>query len=330
MLHEVVGNLYPRERRLIGLHQITSVMRIELLNEGKTGMSTRWNGIIAGLILVLVVFATATGIFYRTKEPQIEHVTVRGDRATFQGSGLYRYDPDFLAREAIIWDVINLLIAVPLFAVGIFLSGRNSLRGRLLLAGLLMYLFYVYLMYATMMAFNPLFLVYVAIFSLSIVALAINLSKIDIGGLPQKFSERFPVRIFTGYMVLLAVMMIGLWVGRIIPMTLSNSLPPELTGLSTLESQALDLGLIAPIALSAAVLLWRNSPWGYLLTGIGITHGFMMFISIPAWIVVPLIMDGSVDAIEAIPFLILSFVGILLAVWFFRGIQLDPEASVAK
>ncbi len=288
------------------------------------------NKSIVVLILILVLTATTTGFFYRTQESKIEHVTVRGDLAVFQGSGLYRYDPFSLAREAVIWDVINLLVAVPLFVAGAYLTNRNSLRGRLLLSGMFSYFFYVYLMYATMMAFNPLFLVYVAIFALSIFGLAINLSSIEIARLPQRFTERFPVRIFIGYMVLLAVMLIGLWMGRIIPMAMSNSLSDELAGISTLESQALDLGLIVPLALSAAFLLWRRSPWGYLLTGIGITHGFMMFIAIPAWIVVPLLQDGSLNAVEAIPFMILCFVGILLAVWFYKNIQPDSEPSAAK
>ncbi|MEJ2607540.1 MAG: hypothetical protein P8Z41_12800, partial [Anaerolineales bacterium] len=38
-----------------------------------------------------------------------------------------------------------------------------------------------------MMVFNPLFLVYVAIFALSIVGLMVNLSRIDVAGLPQRF-----------------------------------------------------------------------------------------------------------------------------------------------
>jgi hypothetical protein len=184
-------------------------------------------------------------------------------------------------------------------------------------------------MYATMMVFNPLFLVYVAIFALSIVGLMVNLSRIDVAGLPQRFGAHFPIRIFTGYMVLMAPMLIVLWVGRIIPMSVNNNFPPELAGVSTLESQALDLGLIVPLALSAAVLLWRRSPWGYLLAGIGVMHGFMMFISIPAWIVVPLIQDGSVNAVEAIPFMTLCFVGLLLAAWVYKKVLPDPVTSAA-
>ena len=91
------------------------------------------------LILVLVLIAAVTGLYYRTQESAIEYVTIRGDSAVFQGSGLYRDDQASLAREAMIWDAINLLVAVPLLVTGIFLSSRKSLRRRLLLAGMLSY-----------------------------------------------------------------------------------------------------------------------------------------------------------------------------------------------
>jgi len=80
-------------------------------------------------------------------------VTVRGEHATYQGSGLYRYDPASVAREGVVWDVIDLCLALPLFAAAIVLSQHNALRGRLLLGGMLFYFVYKYLMYAVMVAF---------------------------------------------------------------------------------------------------------------------------------------------------------------------------------
>jgi len=46
------------------------------------------NTLLPGLILLLVVVATGVGIFYQTQGVRIEYVTVRGERAIFQGSGL--------------------------------------------------------------------------------------------------------------------------------------------------------------------------------------------------------------------------------------------------
>jgi len=273
------------------------------------------------IILSLVLVATTTGVFYRTHGANIEFVTVRGEVATFQGNGLYQYNPSSVAREGVIWDAINLFVGLPLFTIAIYLTGRHSLRGRLLLGGLLCYFFYVYLMYATMMAFNRLFLVYVAIFSLSLIAFIMNLQDIDISRLPAQISVRFPRRLFIGYTIALSMALIVLWSKLIVSIMIPNQFPAELAGMNTLETQALDLGLIVPLALATGILLWRYSAWGYFLTGISVTHGGMMFITIPTWIAVPLIQGGKINLIEAIPFLFLCLVGFVLAVMFYLSVQ---------
>lgn len=277
--------------------------------------------VLAGLIFVLILIAAATGIFYRTPGSPIEYVTVRGERAIFQGSGLYRYDPAWFAREGVIWDVINLFIGLPLLAVAIVLSCRNSLRGRLFLGGMLFYFFYVYLMAMSGYAFNRLFLVYVAIFALSGVAFFLNLHTIDVDLLPAQVSARFPRRLFIGFTFFVSVVLIILWSGRIIPIMINDRFPPDVAGLTTLISQGIDLGMVVPLMLSTGILLWRRSPWGFLLAGIGITHGLMMSISLPSFIFVPWIQDGKTNLIEAAPFLVMSLAGVYFAGIYFRNIQ---------
>lgn len=234
---------------------------------------------------------------------------------------MYRYDPAWFALEGIIWDVINLCIGLPLFAVAIYLSRHNSLRGKLLLSGLLFYFVYAYLMYTTGVAFNRLFVVYVAIFALGAVAFFLTLSDIDVAYLPTQVSTRFPRRLFIGFTFAMSAILVFLWLGRILPIMLTDQFPPDLAGVSTLESQGLDLGMVVPLAFSAGVLLMRRSPWGYFLAGITMTHGFMMFISIPAWIVVPLVQSGKINLLEAAPFLVASFLGLILAVMFYANVQ---------
>jgi hypothetical protein len=276
---------------------------------------------LSGIIFILVLVATATGIFYQTPGSRIEYTTVRGEQAIFQGTGLYRYDPAWFALEGIVWDVINLFIGLPLFAIAIYLSQRGSLRGRLLLDGLLFYFVYVYLMYTTGVAFNQLFLVYVAIFALSAVAFFLNLSTIDVSQLPAQISKRFPRTVFIGFTFLMSAVLIFLWLGRILPIMRTDQFPPDLAGVSTLESQGLDLGMVVPLALCTGILLQRRSPWGYLLAAITMTHGLMMFISIPAWIIVPLMQQGKIKLVEASPFLVVSLIGLVLAGMFYANVQ---------
>jgi hypothetical protein len=276
---------------------------------------------LSGLIFLLVLAATVTGIFYRTPGSPIEYTTIRGEQVTYQGSGLYRYDPVTFAREGVIWDVVNLCMGLPLFALAIYLNGRDSLRGRLFLGGMLFYFSYVYLLAMTGYSFNPLFLVYVAIFALSAITFFLNLHGIDVDRLPSKFSPRFPHGLFIGFMFVMSAVLVFLWLGRILPIMVSGRFPADSAGMTTLVTQGFDLGMVVPLLLSAGVLLWRRTAWGYLLTSISVSYGLLMCISLPAWIVVPLIQDGKINSVEAVPFLLLSIFGLYLVGAFFRNVQ---------
>jgi hypothetical protein len=290
-------------------------------------MNKRTLTLLTGAILLLVLVAAATGVFSQTSGAHINFITVRGEHATYQGSGLYYYDPASVASEGIVWDVIDLCLALPLFLVAIVLSWRGSLRGRLLLGGLLFYFFYEYMQYAVMIAFNPLFLVYVAIFALSAVAFFLNLRGIDVAHLPEHFSARFPRWLFIGFTLVMSAALTMLWVGgRIIPYMLAGRFPDDIAGETTLVTQAFDLGTLVPLLLSTAILLWQRSAWGYLLAGISMTFGFMMCITLPAWIAVPLIQSGQINLVEAAPFTLLCLVGLYVAGRFFWTVREEEQA----
>ena len=290
-------------------------------------MNHRTLTLLTGVILLLVLVATATGVFYHTAGAPIHLVTVRGEHATYQGSGLYRYDPSSLASEGVVWDVINLCLALPFFALALVLSWHGSLRGRLLLGGLLFYFVYVYLQAATGNAFNPLFLVYVAIFALSAVAFFLNLRGIDVSGLPAHLSAHFPRWLFISLTLVISLALTVLWVGgRIIPYTLAGRFPDEDAGMTTLVTQAFDLGMLVPLLLSTAILLWRRSAWGYLLTGISMTVGFLMSVTIPAFIAVPLIQAGQLTPIEVAPLGLVCLIGLYGAARFFWSVREEEHA----
>jgi hypothetical protein len=276
---------------------------------------------ISAITFVLVLAATATGIFYRTDGSPFTGVSARGQAVSYQGSGLYKLDPSYFAREGRVWDCVNLFIGLPLFAIASIFAFRGSLRGKLFSGGLLAYFFYVYLGSAMMYALNAFFFVYVAIFALCIVGFVMNVQGIALSQLPSQFGPRFPRRLFIGFAIVLASALVVLWVGRVVSVVRTGLMPVEYAGLNTLGSQALDLGLVVPLALGSAVLLWSKSPWGYLLCSAAMTFGLMMFLSILAWVVVPLIQDGKTNLLEAIPFFAFSVVGIALAAVFYLNVK---------
>lgn len=283
--------------------------------------------LLAVVIWLLIFVVTVAGIFYQTPGAPFPYTTVRGEHAVFQGSGLYQYDPAWYVQEGVIWDAINLVIGLPLLAAAMVLTQRSSLRGRLMLGGMLFYFWYVYANAMTGNSFNAMFLFYVLIFALTGAAFFVNLYGVDVNRLPDRVSGRFPRPLFIGFTFFVAAVLTLLWLGRIIFIMRANRFPDELAGVTTLISQAFDLGVVVPVMVSTGILLWRCSAWGYLLASLSLTHGLMMSITLPAFIVVPLIQDGKTTLVEAIPFSVMSLAGLILAAVFYRNIR--PENSDA-
>ncbi len=234
------------------------------------------------LIVILALIAAGLGVFWPGGGAPFDFVTVRGETVTIHGSGLYRYDSQSSAAQVIAGDVVTLSVGIPLLIVSLVLYRKGSLRGALLLAGTLGYFLYTYASIALMASFNPLFLVYVALFSLSLYAFILSLMSIRVDELPQRFSPRLPRRGIAAVLFAIAAFLLLAWMGRIMPALLTNTPPFGLEHYSTLIIQVLDLGLIAPLAVLAGVLLLKRRPFGYLLAALALTKGLTMGIAVSA------------------------------------------------
>ncbi len=127
--------------------------------------------IILPLIAVLALVAASMGLFYSAEGKPYPFTNHRGETVMINGRGLYYYDTVSSAAQQRGNDVITLFVALPMLVTSTWLSCRNSLRGRLLLTGTLGFFLYTYMSMSMLTAFNALFLVYVALFSLSMYAL---------------------------------------------------------------------------------------------------------------------------------------------------------------
>ncbi len=273
------------------------------------------------MVWCLVLVAVGNGLFDRTPgEPQ-EHVSVRGERVLLHGSGLYRLDPEVLASEGLVWDGVNLAWGLPLLAVALSAAWKGSLRGRVLLSGLFFYFFYTYLQLLTMYAFNRMFLVYVGIVALTGPAFFLTLASIELQRLPLQVGPGFPRRLFVVFAFAASVLLVLMWTARIVPVLQTGRFPPQLAGLTTLTTQGFDLGLVVPLALASGILLLRRSPWGYVLTGVLLSFALVMCVTLPAWIVFPLVKQGSLRLAEAVPFAAISLLGLALAALFFLHLK---------
>ncbi len=238
--------------------------------------------ILSVLIALLALVAAGAGVFWQTAGQPFTVQTLRGETVTIAGQGLYYYDSVAGAAQERAGDVVTLALGIPLLLVATALYARDSLRGRLLLAGTLGYFLYTYASLSFLTAYNPLFLVYVALFSLSLFAFVLSLLSIDIKALAGQFAPTLPRRGIAALLFVLAGFLTLAWLGRIIPALLANKPPVGLESYTTLVIQALDLGVIAPTAALAGVLLLRRQPWGYLLASVMLIKGLTMGTAVSA------------------------------------------------
>jgi len=128
-------------------------------------------------------------------------------------------------------------------------------------------------------AYNPFFLVYVALFSLSLFAFILCMMAFDLETLPQHFSDRLPRRGIARLLFFAAAFLAFAWLGRIIP-TITGDQIPTLENTTTMFIQVMDLGLIVPLCVLGGLLLLRRSPWGYLLASVGLIKFLTMGIAV--------------------------------------------------
>ncbi len=220
-------------------------------------------------IFILTLIATLAGLWPAEGTPY-PLTTFRGEEVTINARGLYYWDTVSSVAQMQANDLIALALGLPLLALSSWLAWRGSLRGRLLLAGTLGFILYTYSTMCFGAQYNALFLVYVALFSLSLFAFVLVMMSFDLESLPAHFSEKLPRGWIAGLLVFAAAFLSLAWLGRIAA-TFAPGAVPALENTTSMFIQAMDLGLIVPTCVLSGVLLLRRRPWGYLLASVGLT-----------------------------------------------------------
>ncbi len=288
-----------------------------------------------GLITTLVVFivllsllASVWGLLPGVGEAY-EVNTVRGATVTIAGSGLYRYDSVGSVAQAKGQDLVTLILALPLLVFSLIWAHRGSLKGRLLLAGTVGYFLYTYASYTFLAMYNPLFLVYVAIMSISFFSFISLFMSFDREQLRASFDKRFPARSIGGILIFIGAAILLMWLGRIVPALISGGEPVGIDHYTTLVIQALDLGFIVPAALLAGISLIRRKALGYLLAPVMILKAASLLAAITAMAVMTALSGLNVNYAELAVFLVFDILIIICLVQVLRNIRKTPVAGIA-
>lgn len=290
-------------------------MGIQAVRPSRVSVSARRHVALAAACATLacaVAVTAAIGVFGRGDGGSVETVSIRGERYAYVTDGIYKYNPERVVAEGVGWDLLTLCVAAPMLLVLTPWVARGSLRARMLAMGLLAYFFYQYLMYSVYWAFGPLFPVFVILYPVSFALLVWVATTVDLQGLPGLFDGRFPRK---GMIVLdasIAVMLLLMWSPRISKGLAGDLSAAGLLGTTTLAVQALDLGMIVPLAILTAVLLWRRSPAGFLFGPVLAIKGATMALAICAMLLSAWRTEGVVEVLPLAMFGLVAVVCIAL------------------
>lgn len=221
---------------------------------------------LCAVISLLASIAAIAGLFWEDGGSSFAFTTLRGDTVQIYGHGLYRYDPTLTAIGFKAGDAVTLILAVPALVFSLLRYRRGSLRGGLLLTGILAYLLYAYGSMAFGAAYNQLFLVYLALLSASLFGLIFALTSFNLQTLPKHFSPRLPHRGIGIYLIVSGSILILIWLAlSILPALLAGKAPAEVWSYTTIVTFVVDMAIIAPALIIAGLMLLQRAPIGYLL-----------------------------------------------------------------
>lgn len=165
-------------------------------------------------------------------------------------------------------DFITILLT-PAVLVSFHYHKRGSARAQLVWLGLMLYTFYNYAFYLFGAAFNWFFLIYAAIFTLSLYALLMGLRDMDDRYREAEHLKPLTRKAIITFLILIATPLILVELGQVWRFILSG-IPPKIPALI----MALDLTLVIPNTILAALLLARKRKWGIILTTMMLVKSF--------------------------------------------------------
>ena len=276
--------------------------------------------LLGGIAAVLAGIASAAGVLLRGNLETTEFTTVRGEVVEMVTDGIYRFNAEGIVAEGVGWDIVTLFVVVPATLVTLYLVRRGSARTTLVAAGLLTYLCYQSAQYAVFWALGPLYPIYVLTLALSISALGLLVYGLDLGRLRVRPGQAFPRRPVVGYSLVVVVILAGLWLPVLVG-TWGTVTVDQLEGAATLVVPAFDLGLLVPLAIFAAVAVYRSLPVGYLLGSIVLVKGASMGLAIAAMLVVEAVVTDELALPPLLVFLVMAGVGVVIGARALRSLD---------
>ncbi|MDQ3857210.1 MAG: hypothetical protein M3327_01985 [Actinomycetota bacterium] len=220
--------------------------------------------VLSWLVAALAMLACVPAFAWADDGPRTA-TSVRGEEVELRGDGLYQHDTVFIAEGSRGTDVVTLALGIPFLVVALVLYRRGGPRAELLVIGALTYFFYVYASRALGNAYNGLFPLYIALFSASLFGLVLAVTSLDRDELRGRLAVEQPRRPLAWFLLASAGITSLVWLAPLLSAGARHDAPKYLDAYTTTVTDVIDIGVLVPTLVLAAVLILRREVLGYVL-----------------------------------------------------------------
>jgi len=186
--------------------------------------------------------------------------------------------------QSIAQDLFDLFFAVPALLITAILFRKGSRIAFFILAGILAFLIYTFIIYTFGVHFNRLFILYCFTLGLSSYIFIYLLWNAGSEKIRSWFDDKHSVTGSIIYLLFFTLLFSFFWLKEIIPAIANGAIPVNLlqSGLLTNPVHVIDLSFVLPGFAITAFLLKRRHPLGFVFTPIIMTFSVIMTLSIAA------------------------------------------------
>lgn len=236
-------------------------------------------------------------------------------------SDFYFRDSSIIAVKSHYLDLINISIVVPLGIVMFILAMKNFYWPKLFILGIMAYLAFMFGFNAFSLFFNELFLIYIAIFGLSIFGIILGYGEVQQSG--NYLENPIKMRISGIFLILFAVTAYTAWLIEVITSTVNGSIPESISGMNLPVSvvHVFDMAFVLPMIVIGTVLLFKGKLSGLIISSIMAVFVFLVCISVFGMELALQYQNMPIDEGKLYSFYVLTPLSIFPLIILFRAIS---------
>ena len=220
---------------------------------------------LSTIVAVLATISSVAGFLVAGGPGRHVATTARGASVTLYGEGLYAADTWLLGTGNRGQDVAILLVEVPLLLLALRWYRRGGAVAAAALTGVLAFFSYYYVSATFGTAQNRVFPLYVAAASAAGFALLIVASRLEVSTVASALPDKPGRKALMIYLFGVAAALTIAWLPGMIETAISGNIAEAVGPYTSVVTEALDLGLVVPVTLVAAVQLLQCRPMGRVL-----------------------------------------------------------------